>query len=79
MRPLPRGLRSLPVTPLSRGPTVDMISADDVALILDGGDLQDWCSKHDALYVEVDPKSFALDVTAAFALGRGFSRCVFRR
>ena len=80
MKVLPRGLRTLPVTPLSRGPTVDMIDADDlIRLGVTTDDLLSWCETYSAFFHEEDPQRFALDVTAAYALGKGFLRCVFRR
>lgn len=81
MKVLPRGLRVVPVTPLSRGPTVEMIDVDDLAKVGVTGDaaVLDWCQEHSALFHEEDRRRFALDVTAAYALGKGFLRCVYRR
>lgn len=81
MKVLPRGLRVIPVTPLSRGPTVDLIDVNDLAKVGVTGDdaVLDWCQEHSALFHEDDPQRFALDVTAAYALGKGFLRCVYRR
>jgi hypothetical protein len=81
VRPLPRELLVLSVTPLSRGPAVAMVDVEELAKL--GITAQDevlrWCEDFGALYIEDDPGRFALDVTAAYVLGRGFHRCVFRR
>lgn len=81
MRSLPRELLILSVTPLSRGPAVAMVNVEELAKL--GVTAQDdvlrWCEDFGALYVEDDPGRFALDVTAAYVLGRGFHRRVFRR
>lgn len=81
MRPLPRSIRTLPVTPLSRGPVVDMIPVEELAHLgcQSPDDVFRWCADHSALYHEEDPTRFSLDVTAAYALGKGYLRCVFRR
>lgn len=81
MKLLPNDLRRLLVTPLSRGPAVEMIAVEDLAQIGVEGPTQvlKWCSDYEALYHEEDPKRIALDVTAAYALGKGHVRCVFRR
>jgi len=80
-RPLPGELRRLSVTPLSRGPAVELIAVEDLT-VLDIVSLEQvmrWCAEYGALYHEEDPRRFTLDVTAAYALGRGYGRCVFRR
>jgi len=81
MRPVHRDVLVLPVTPLSRGPAVEMIAAEELAKVgvVAHHQILQWCDENEALYHEEDPKRFALDVTAAYALGRGFRRCVFRR
>lgn len=81
MRPLPDGLHHLKVTPLSRGPVVELINVEDVEKLghTTQAQILKWCADYEALYHEDDPKRFALDVTAAYALGRGYGRCVFRR
>lgn len=81
IRPLPSEVRRLSVTPLSRGPAVELIAVEDLAVVgvTSLEDVMRWCAEHGALYHEEDPSRFALDVTAAYALGRGYGRCVFRR
>lgn len=81
MRPVHKDILVLPVTPLSRGPAVEMISVDELAKvgIKVHHQVLQWCDENEALFHEEDPQRFALDVTAAYALGRGFRRCVFKR
>lgn len=81
MRPVHKDILVLPVTPLSRGPVVEMIAAEELVKVGVTAHHQvlQWCDENEALYHEEDHLRFALDVTAAYALGRGFRRCVFKR
>lgn len=79
MKVLPKSLHVLRVTPISRGPTVEMVDAKSLVScgVVDRAGLELWCSDFDALVFDVPPDRFALDVAAAYALGKGYLRCVF--
>ena len=60
---------------------MELIAVEDLAAVgvSTREQIMRWCAEYGALYHEEDPSRFALDVTAAYALGRGYGRCVFRR
>lgn len=79
MKPLPKSLHVLRVTPISRGPSVEMVNAKDLAScgVSDRLGLEIWCADYGALLFDAPADRFALDVTAAYALGKGMSRVVY--
>ena len=79
MKALPASLPRISVTPISRGPAVEMINAAHLAAfgVTDRATLVEWCSDFEALLFDVPEDRFALDVTAAYALGTGRARAVF--
>jgi len=56
-----------------------MINAKDLAQfgVVDRSSLEAWCSDAAAFIFDVPPDRFAMDVAAAYALGKGFLRCVY--